>query len=91
MGESESHMNVIPLTPVEDVPARGEALREAVLEALNDLVIERVPEGKRSPHFQQGRDLLFQAGWGPEELLEAAEPGPRREELWDVLELRESE
>jgi hypothetical protein len=91
MGASESRRNVIPLTPIEDIPAHGEMLREAVLEALNDLVIERVPEGKRSPYFQQGRELLFQAGWSPEELLEAAEPGPRREALWDVLGLRESE
>ena len=84
-------VNIIPLTPVEDVAAdaRGEVMREAVLEALHDLLIERVPESERSPFFKQARDLLVQAGWSPDELLDAAVPGPRRDALWDALGLGE--
>lgn len=91
MRASDGSINIIPLTPVEEVApqARGEALREAVLEALGDLLIERVPTKDRSPYFSQARDLLVQAGWSPEELLEAAAPGPRREALWDALGLKE--
>jgi hypothetical protein len=88
MRSPDGSINVIPLTPVENAPtARAEVMRAAVLEALEDLLIERVPESKRSPYFKQARDLLVQAGWSPEELLEAAAGGPRRDELWRVLKL----
>lgn len=92
MRSPDGSINIIPLTPVEEAApqARGEVLRDAVLEALHDLLIERVPEDRRSPYFKQARDLLVQAGWSQEELLDAAEPGSQQDALWDALGLKEA-
>jgi hypothetical protein len=89
VNRSNGKINIIPLTPVEDLAAdaRGDVMRAAVLEALHDLLIERLPEKERSPFFKQARDLLVQAGWSPEELLDAAVQGPRQDALWDALGL----
>jgi hypothetical protein len=82
--------NVIPLSrPDKVVPLerRQEAMREAVLQVVEDLVIRRVPPGNRSPLFDAARDLLDQAGRGLPELIEAAEHGPEQEALLRELGL----
>jgi hypothetical protein len=39
----------------------------------------------RSPYFEQGRGLILKSGWGPAELVEAAEPGPQQDALLEQL------
>ena len=82
---------VIPLMPGVARP-RGErraAIRAAVLEVIGHLVIEAVPPERRSPLFDQARDLLTEAGWGLDELFEAAHDGPARRDLFRALGLEE--
>ena len=80
---------VIPLSVVETSHARprDETMRRAVVEVIADLFIERVPPPQRSPFHEAAKELLGQAGWSPGELIEAAEPGPRQDALFDVLGL----
>ena len=71
---------------------RGERrvlMREAVIEVVHHLVLEAVPPQQRSPLFDQARDLLTEAGWGLDELFEAAEEGPARSALFRALGLEE--
>jgi len=50
--------------------------------------VERaVPPSQRDPLFGQAMDLLDEAGWGLDELAEAASPGPARDELLRTLGL----
>ncbi len=80
---------IIPLMPGVARP-RGErraAMRQAVIEVVSHLVLEAVPPEHRSPLFDQARDLLGEAGWGLDELFEAAEEGPARSDLFKVLGL----
>jgi hypothetical protein len=83
--------NVIPLTsadkvvPLED---RQESMRQAVTQAVSDLVIRRVPPQERSPFFDAAKDLLDQAGRSLPELIEAAEPGPEQDALFRDLGLK---
>jgi hypothetical protein len=83
--------NVIPLTTTDKVAPleeRDEAMREAVVQVITNLVIKRVPPGARSPLFEAAGDLLDRAGWGVTELIEAAEPGPAQDALFEELGLR---
>jgi hypothetical protein len=74
------------LNPAERLPPQDrEAMREAVLQAVTDLMIERVSPGERSPHFDQARDLVLKAGWSPEELVAAADPGDEQDALLEQL------
>jgi hypothetical protein len=71
---------------------RGERrvlMRAAVLEVIGHLVLEAVPPERRSPLFDQARDLLTEAGWGLDELFEAAQDGPARRDLFRALGLEE--
>ncbi len=78
---------VIPLVLAPTPPARREVMRSAVVEVVNDLVVVSVPPSQRSPYFERAQGLLEEAGWGLEELLEAAGPGARQEELFLALGL----
>jgi hypothetical protein len=82
---------IIPLMPGVARP-RGERrvlIREAVIEVVHHLVLKAVPSQQRSPLFDQARDLLTEAGWGLDELFEAAEEGPARSALFRALGLEE--
>jgi hypothetical protein len=80
---------IIPLMPGVARP-RGErrvAMQQAVIEVVCHLVLEAVPPEHRTPLFGQARDLLGEAGWGLDELFEAAEEGPARSALFRALGL----
>jgi hypothetical protein len=80
---------IIPLVPGTARP-RGErllAMREAVVQVIGHLVLKSVPPGRRSPLFGQAAALLGEAGWGLDELYEAAEEGPARDALFEALGL----
>ena len=82
---------VIPLMAGVARP-RGErraAMRDAVVEVVRHLVLAAVPPERRSPLFDQARDLLGEAGWGLDELFEAAQDGPARAQLFRALGLEE--
>jgi acyl-CoA reductase-like NAD-dependent aldehyde dehydrogenase len=66
---------------------QGEAMRDAVLQAIEDLFIKAVPPEERSPLFDSARDLLEQARRTPLEMIAATEPGPERDALFDDLRL----
>jgi hypothetical protein len=57
---------------------------------VGDLVVERVPPGQRSPYFDQALALLDVAGWGLDELFEAAGEGPARDRLLHAVGLADS-
>ena len=67
----------------------GCSMREAVVEVVGHLVLKAVPPAERSPLFDQAQDLLTEAGWGLDELFEAAHDGPARHDLFRVLGLEE--
>ena len=80
---------LIPLVPgisrgTED---RRAMLRAAVVQVVGHLVERAVPPSQRDPLFGQAMDLLDEAGWGLDELAEAASPGPARDELLRTLGL----
>jgi hypothetical protein len=81
--------NIIPLPTLDgDVALPREssaAMRAAVIQVIHDLFIARVAPQERSPLYDAARDLLPQAGWGPLEMIEAAEPGPRQDALFREL------
>ena len=80
---------IIPLMPGVARP-RGErraTMQQAVIEVVRHLVLKAVPPEHRTPLFDQARDLLSEAGWGLDELFEAAEEGPARSALFRVLGL----
>ena len=90
-GPQPGSRTIIPLMPGVARP-RGErraAVRAAVIEVIGHLVIKAVPPGQRSPLFDQARDLLTEAGWGLDELFEAAHEGPAQRDLFRVLGLEE--
>jgi hypothetical protein len=83
--------NVIPLTSADKVASledRQESMQEAVLQVVSDLVIRRVPPQERSPLFDTARDLLERAERSLPELIEAADPGPEQEALFQDLGLK---
>jgi len=51
------------------------------------LVVRAVPASQRVPLFEQAAGLLDEAGWGLDELVAAAEPGPARDTLLQTLGL----
>jgi len=80
---------IIPLTPGV---ARGSAgrraeLRDAVIQVVGHLVIRSVPPSQRLPLFDQAADMLDEAGWGLDELVDAAAPGPEQEALLRAIGL----
>src|SRR5262249_47778368 len=75
--------------PAEPRGEPGELMRDAVVEVVGHLVLKAVPPGQRSPLFDQARDLLSEAGWGLDELFEAARDGPARRDLFRALGLEE--
>ncbi len=90
-GPEPGSRTIIPLMPGVARP-RGERrvlMREAVVEVIGHLVLEAVPPDRRSPLFDQARDLLTEAGWGLGELFEAAQDGPARRDLFRALGLEE--
>ena len=80
---------IIPLMPGVARPSGGrrEQLREAVIQVVSHLVIEKVPADRRSPLFDQAAELLDEAGWGLDELYAAASDGPERSALFRALGL----
>jgi hypothetical protein len=80
---------IIPLVPGLARPSGGrrEQLREAVIQVITHLVIEKVPDDQRSPLFDQAAELLDEAGWGLDELYAAAGDGPERSVLFRALGL----
>ena len=80
---------IIPLIPgvsrgTED---RRAMLRAAVIQVVGHLVERAVPPSRRDPLFGQALDLLDEAGWGLDELAEAAGPGPVQDALLRTLGL----
>jgi hypothetical protein len=80
---------IIPLQPGIARPAgeRRAQLQEAVIQVVQHLVLESVPPAARSALFDQAADLLDLAGWGLDELFEASQDGPARDELMRKLGL----
>jgi hypothetical protein len=83
---------IIPLMPGVARPTgeRRAPMRAAVLQVVHHLVIETVPPSQRSPLFDQAADLLDIAGWGLDELVDAATEGSARDELMSKLGLLET-
>jgi hypothetical protein len=83
---------IIPLQPGVARPTgeRRALMRDAVIQVVHHLVLESVPPGQRSALFDQAADLLDLAGWGLDELYEAAQEGPARDELLRRLGLLET-
>ena len=80
---------IIPLMPGIS-RAGGERramLRAAVIQVVGHLVERAVPPSQRDPLFDQAMDLLDEAGWGLDELAEAASPGPAQDALLQALGL----
>lgn len=90
-----SPRKIIPLVPgiartavgAGQTAQRQALLREAVLQVVGHLALRSVPPQHRSPLFDQARDLLEEAGWGLDELVEAADPGPAQDTLLRTLGL----
>ena len=80
---------IIPLMPgVSRAPGeRREMLRAAVIQVVRHLVVRAVAPGQRVPLFDQATGLLDEAGWGLDELVTAAEPGPAQDALLRTLGL----
>jgi hypothetical protein len=81
---------IIPLVPgiSRGTQDRRAALRAAVIQVVGHLVERAVPPAQRVPLFDQARDLLDEAGWGLDELVAAADPGPARDALLRTLSLQ---
>jgi len=83
---------IISIQPgiVRPTGERRALMREAVIQVVRHLVVETVPPGQRGALFDQAADLLDVAGWGLDELIEAADDGPARTLLLRRLELLET-
>jgi hypothetical protein len=66
---------------------RRDALRAAVIAVVGHLVVEAVPPSRRLPLFDQAKEILDEAGWGLDELVPAASPGPEQDALLKALGL----
>lgn len=91
-GPPKAPGKIIPLMPgiARGTGERQAMVREAVLQVVGHLVIEAVPPAKRSPLFDQAKDLLDEAGWGLDELVAAASPGPAQDTLLQTLGLNDT-
>ena len=69
---------------------RRATLRVAVIQVVRHLVVQAVPPSRRVPLFEQATGLLDEAGWGLDELVTAAEPGPAQDALLQVLGLMDT-
>ncbi len=80
---------IIPLMPGISRAAgeRRTMLRVAVVQVVRHLVVRAVPPSQRVPLFEQAAGLLDEAGWGLDELVPAAEPGPVQDALLRTLGL----
>lgn len=80
---------IIPLLPgiARGAGDRRVALRAAVIQVVGHLVLEAVPPSRRLPLFDQAKDILDEAGWGLDELVGAARPGPAQDSLFAALGL----
>jgi hypothetical protein len=80
---------IIPLTPgvTRSTADRRVALRAAVIQVVGHLVLKAVPPSRRMELFDQAADLLDEAGWGLDELVAAASPGPAQDALLSALGL----
>lgn len=80
---------IIPLMPgiARGAAGRRTALRAAVIQVVGHLVLQAVPPSRRLPLFDQAKDLLDEAGWGLDELVAAASPGPEQDALLGTLGL----
>jgi hypothetical protein len=80
---------IIPLTPGISRASgeRREMLRAAVIQVVQHLVLRAVPPSRRVPLFDQATGLLDEAGWGLDELADAAGPGPAQDALLRALGL----
>jgi len=85
----EAPGRIIPLLPGVSRAAgeRRAMLREAVIQVVRHLVVRAVPPSRRVPLFGQATGLLDEAGWGLDELVAAAEPGPAQDTLLRTLGL----
>jgi hypothetical protein len=89
MAPEPPHGRIIPLTPgvTRSTGERRVALRVAVVQVVGHLVVEAVPPSRRVEYFAQAADLLDEAGWGLDELVAAASPGPAQDALLTALGL----
>ena len=80
---------IIPIMPGVSRAAgeRRAMLREAVIQVVRHLVVRTVPADRRLPLFDQATGLLDEAGWGLDELVTAADPGPAQDMLLRTLGL----
>jgi hypothetical protein len=83
---------IIPLMPgiSRGGGDRRAMLRVAVIQVVRHLVVQAVPPSRRVPLFEQATGLLDEAGWGLDELVTAAEPGPARDALLQALGLMDT-
>jgi hypothetical protein len=83
---------IIPLMPGISRAGgeRREMLRAAVIQVVQHLVLQAVPPSQRVPLFDQATGLLDEAGWGLDELVAAAEPGPAQDTLLQALGLMDT-
>jgi hypothetical protein len=88
-GPPEAPGKIIPLMPgvARTGPGRRAQLREAVIQVVGHLVIRSVPPSQRLPLFDQAAGMLDEAGWGLDELVEAATPGPEQAALLRAIGL----
>jgi hypothetical protein len=82
---------IIPLMPgiARTSADRRSELRQAVIQVVGHLVVRSVPPSQRLPAFDQAVDVLDEAGWGLDELVAAAEPGPDQDALLRAIGLME--
>jgi hypothetical protein len=80
---------IIPLVPgvARGTKDQRTLLRAAVIQVVGHLVERAIPPAQRDPLFDQAMDLLDEAGWGLDELVGAARPGPGQDELLRTLGL----
>ena len=91
-GPPQPQGKIIPLMPGTS-RAGGERramLRVAVIQVVRHLVVRAVPPSRRVPLFEQATGLLDEAGWGLDELVTAAEPGPAQDALLQALGLMDT-
>ena len=91
-GPPEAPGKIIPLMPgvARTSADRRSELRQAVIQVVRHLVIRSVPPSQRLPLFGQAVDVLDEAGWGLDELVAAAEPGPAQYALLRAIGLMDT-